>query len=429
MGKVIDLGAQPYQKAMFRPHRDWFGMVTARGVGKSWTARNLSAVALLRGEKVIYMAPTLSLLKREVFPKIATLLRSWGFKPEINKSELTITIKGSAGAIYGASYENYESIRGADGISLVVWDEFSRAKDIPDILAAVALTIRAGAFEARNFVCTTFRKGSEFNQLWKTGFFGNTPENFVTDVTMDMNTKITKQELDLAKRTMGINAKLYEQEIMGKMVDGDVDFAVFPQATFSNTYLGRGGACRMGIDCAGSGRDYNVFCVSDDNGIVEIKKVQIADTLELAAIARSLIAKYDVQAVNIDGTGGFGQGLYDILKLEYENVNSVNFGRAAVDKPNYANARAEMFFGLAQKIKGGFYVVDREIREELGLISFSINSAGKTQLIPKETIKKVLQRSPDSSDALALSVYDVECEIIPQADDTEVGAIMEAFSF
>jgi hypothetical protein len=48
---------------------------------------------------------------------------------------------------------------------------------------------------------------------------------------------------------------------------------------------------------------------------------------------------------------------------------------------------------------------DAETEEELRILSAETTTSGKSILIPKETIKKVLGRSPDSSDALALAYY------------------------
>ena len=149
-----------------------------------------------------------------------------------------------------------------------------------------------------------------------------------------------------------------------------------------------------------------MFYVIDDVHILEKVKIQKADSFEMNNIARGLIQKYNVRQVTVDGTGGYGQAIYDFLKLDPSlQVYFTNFGQAAEDHEHFANARAEMFFRLAEAMKLEFRLDDAETEEELRIISSDVNVSGKCLLVSKDVIKKVLQRSPDSSDALALAYY------------------------
>ena len=104
---------------------------------------------------------------------------------------------------------------------------------------------------------------------------------------------------------------------------------------------------------------------------------------------------------------GFGNGLADMLKHNVNNiiVNGINFAQKPIDE-NYLNARAEMYFNLTEKIRTGFYIDDDKVKEELQYTTYQINGSGKTLLCPKSNIKELIGRSPDTSDALALSLYD-----------------------
>ena len=222
------------------------------------------------------------------------------------------------------------------------------------------------------------------------------------------NTELTEDELELQKKTIKDPAA-YRQEILGEIFEDTVEFCVINEEDYPKEFKGREGIRRMGIDCSGAGCDYNVFTVVDDNGIVEIVKEQVADTFKLTNIASELVKKYSIETVNIDNSGGFGQGLYDMLKLKQPkcNVNQINFGQSAKNKDVYGNCRAEMYFNLVDKIKSGFYVDDEEIRNELSYTSYLITNAGKTILVPKKTIKELIGHSPDKSDSLALACYEV----------------------
>ena len=226
----------------------------------------------------------------------------------------------------------------------------------------------------------------------------------VTGATIDDNTHVTAEER--ANMKEWLKGDLFDQEILGKILAGDVECAVFPKECFGRTWLPPRGTPSMGIDCAGYGRDCNVFYVIDDVHILEKHKVEVADTFEMNNIARRLISKHGIRQVSIDGTGGYGQGIYDMLKIDPQlDVHFVNFGGAAEENNKFANARAEMYFRLAEGMRREFRLDDAETEEELRILSSETTTSGKALLIPKETVKKVLGRSPDSADALALAYY------------------------
>ena len=359
----VDIKPEPYQRSFFTQRERLSGMYSGRGVGKSWVMHTKSCIALASGENVLYLTPTNSLLRKQMMPRMLTMLRSWGLSATWNKSDETISVDGSTGILWGASYRNYDDVcRGADGVSTVCYDELAKADDLPLLFAAVAPTMRGARFEPQTIYATTPRKGSQCDRM----VLNNELGRVVTGATIDDNTHVTEAERENMKRFL--KGDLYRQ--------------------------------------AGHGRDYNVFYVIDDVHILEKVKIQKADSFEMNSIARGLIQKYNVRQVTVDGTGGYGQAIYDFLKLDPSlQVYFTNFGQAAEDHEHFANARAEMFFRLAEAMKLEFRLDDAETEEELRIISSDVNVSGKCILVSKDVIKKVLQRSPDSSDALALAYY------------------------
>lgn len=397
----VHLKPEPYQRSFFTTRERLSGMYCGRGAGKSWVMHNKSCLALVNGENVLYFTPTSSLLRKQMMPRMVGLLNEWGLKPTWNKSEQTITVAGSPGILWGATYLNYdEACRGADGVSTVCYDELAKADDLQFLFAAVAPTMRAARFAPQTIFASTPRKGSECDRMVIKGELGRV----VTGATIDDNTNVSEEERENMKAFL--KGDLYNQEIMGQILTGDVECAVFPQECFGRLWQPARGTPSMGIDCSGYGRDFNVFYVIDDVHVIEKVKVPKADTFEMNNIARSLIQKYGIRQVSIDGTGGYGQGIYDFLKLDPSlDVHFVNFGQAAEDKERFANARAEMYFRLAEGMRVEFRLDDAETEEELRILSAETTTSGKCILIDKETIKKVLGRSPDSADALALAYY------------------------
>lgn len=397
----VVLKPEPYQRSFFTERETLSGLYCGRGTGKSWVMHNKSGIALANGENVLYLTPTNSLLRKQMMPRICATLRSWGLEPTWNKSDESITVAGSPGTLWGASYINYDEVcRGIDGVSTVCYDELAKAEDIDDLFAAVVPTMRGAKFDPQSIFASTPRKGSQCDRMILKGQLGRV----VTGATIDNNTHVSEKER--ANMKSFLKGDLFKQEIEGLILTGDVECAVFPQECWGRLWQPPKGTPSMGIDCAGNGRDYNVFYVIDDVHVLEKLKIEKADTYEMNTIARQLIAKYGVRQVCVDGTGGYGQGIYDMLKIDPSlEVHFINFGQRAEDSDHYANARAEMYVRLADGMRKEFRLDDAETEEELRILSSEVTAGGRQLLIDKETIKKVLGRSPDSSDALALAYY------------------------
>lgn len=214
----------------------------------------------------------------------------------------------------------------------------------------------------------------------------------------------------------GVDNPICQAQVFGKVLDDGIGCYVFNKTCWHLTPKASQGFVSMGIDCAGTGRDFNVFTIVDDCGILHKRKVQNANVFEMNSITNELISRYGVQQVSIDCTGGFGSGIADFLDLNKNlDVRRVNFAQSATKTgeeglrgvDNYANARAEMYFRLAQACRDGFFIDESEaiMLKELKAITYFINKSGKSQLIDKEELKEILGHSPDESDSLALAVY------------------------
>lgn len=94
-----------------------------------------------------------------------------------------------------------------------------------------------------------------------------------------------------------------------------------------------------------------------------------------------------------------------MLRKEYGNVNLIPFASRAFNE-SYSNKRAEMYFNLAKGVRSGLYIEDRDLREELVNTRFTLDKSDKYLLLPKSEIKLILNRSPDTADALALTYCD-----------------------
>lgn len=168
----------------------------------------------------------------------------------------------------------------------------------------------------------------------------------------------------------------------------------------------------LGVDVARQGDDRTI--IFPRQGMVAFKPVVMRqlDTVAVANRVAGAIDKWKPDAVFIDGTGGYGAGVIDLLRNRHYDVIEVHFSGKALD-PRYKNIRAEISWKLAEWIKRGAGAIpdDPELLEELTALQYVTKEHGLFQLKDKELIKAELGRSPDMVDALALTfTYPVQAK-------------------
>ncbi len=112
--------------------------------------------------------------------------------------------------------------------------------------------------------------------------------------------------------------------------------------------------------------------------------------------------EWQPDAVFVDGTGGYGAGVIDGLRLARYPVIEISFSGKA-DDPRYLNKRAEMWFEASLNIKRGAGLPNLpELQKELCAPTYFFHQ-DKFQLESKDDIKSRLGWSPDIADAYCLT--------------------------
>jgi hypothetical protein len=158
----------------------------------------------------------------------------------------------------------------------------------------------------------------------------------------------------------------------------------------------------LGVDVALEGDDASV--IFPRQGLVAFKPFvmrNVHSPFGAGQVAR-VWEDWNVDAVFVDNTGGFGAGWIDQLGLLKRNPIGVGFAEQAMDR-RYANRRAEMYFLMSQWVKnGGALPKIPELIPELTETLYGFK--GDALLLePKKMVKAKLGRSPDLADALALT--------------------------
>lgn len=160
---------------------------------------------------------------------------------------------------------------------------------------------------------------------------------------------------------------------------------------------------RLGVDVARQGDDCSALFARQGLRAFAPVILRNADTLQVAGRVALGIARFGPEQVMVDGTGGYGAGVVDALLQAGHAPIEVQFAGKPQD-PRFQNARAEMWFRMAEWVKGGGQLPkDETLVRELTQPKIIFTTRGKFQLEDKEQIKKRLGFSPDRADALAMT--------------------------
>ena len=165
----------------------------------------------------------------------------------------------------------------------------------------------------------------------------------------------------------------------------------------------------ISCDVARFGSDKTVIMVWQGLHIINIKSLLKSSINDVVEEVRRLQQENQVPLRNIivdeDGVGG---GVKDYLRCQ----GFVNNARALKGE-NYQNLKTQCFYKLADLINKGQIGINckdigikNDIIEELEQVrTKDADKDTKLQIIPKDTIKAILGRSPDYADTLAMRCY------------------------
>ena len=158
----------------------------------------------------------------------------------------------------------------------------------------------------------------------------------------------------------------------------------------------------LGVDVARQGDDSSVIFPRQGLVAFEPKILRNATGRQGAGHVARTWTDWNVDAVFIDASGGFGWPWIEALQDLNRNPTPVEFGGGATDK-RYANKRTEIIYSLVDWIRrGGQLPYSAEMITELSQTNYT--HKGEALIIEeKKIIKAKIGWSPDRTDALALT--------------------------
>lgn len=162
---------------------------------------------------------------------------------------------------------------------------------------------------------------------------------------------------------------------------------------------------RLGVDVARFGDDSSVIFPRQGLQTYKYRMIRKANSRTVGDNVIGSVDRWgDIDKINIDGTGGYGSGVYDYLEsAKIPGIFEINFSSSASQPTQFVNKRAEMYWNMAEWIKKkGSLIQCPQLRKELTATQYFF-VGNKIKIETKDQIKARLGFSPDIADALALT--------------------------
>ncbi len=159
----------------------------------------------------------------------------------------------------------------------------------------------------------------------------------------------------------------------------------------------------LGVDVARFGDDRSVLFMRQGRVAFRPTVLRNLDTMALAGQVALVIDKHQPDATFVDVVG-VGAGVVDrLLQLGYP-VIGVDSGASPIEGERFLNLRAEMWWKLAEWVKGGACLPDdAELISEATAPTYTFSPDNRLVLESKKDMKKRGLPSPDKADALAFT--------------------------
>lgn len=409
MSKQIEFSLLPHQKQLLTSNKRFVCMICGRGAGKTFSASLLCALKALKGERILVFAQGYKALTENLFNEIRLRLdKIIGYdKYTYNKGQVKIHIPSSGGTIYGLTYENIDSCRGYTEIHSLILDEGCLAP--ANILEVAVPCMRGTGDDTQIYITSTPKAASFLNKLIMDKLKSEPDTIELIKAKTTDNIYISNTEYDLMLKSFR-DKTMIEQELNGEILEGVSNLSLAKiiknwewENTNSVPYQ-----VVVGIDPSGFGNDKTSICIRDNKhiyGFWYCDDGQVGNVSTTLYLALRSIGNPKVQCVYIDA--GYGKEIYDNLSNLYSCMK-VNFGSPSKDKA-YLNTRAEMYFSMCYKLSYLTFNDEtsmNKVKEEIESIEYLYSGENKIRLIPKDQIREVLGRSPDTTDSLALTFYE-----------------------
>lgn len=233
------------------------------------------------------------------------------------------------------------------------------------------------------------------------------------------------------RRAWGEDSARFKAKVLGEFPDA-ADNTFFGQDAIDagvGAVLDGVGPVVLGVDVARFGEDESVVYVNR-GGVCRLLDVWgKADTLVSARRVHGLALGEGAVEVRVDASG-IGGAVFDMLEglEEFQprpyKLIGVDGGARSPDSAQWSNMRAYNHDCLRRGLlegRVGIDYEDRELRDQLLMVSYRFNLRGAVQITPKDELRGVMGGSPDRLDALIYAVTDLGGALVERPDVVRPG--------
>jgi len=389
---------------------------SATGTGKTFVLAVVILHQLLTeaNVKMIATSPSAGQLTRGIRSEVGKLhrmIKDDTLRDSIELQRDIIYLKGLRDThqcnLVTGSAENKESLAGvhADKVLILVDEASGISKPVMEILKGNLTTPGSSMVQVTN----PQRPSGAFYDLMM-----NPPSRYhCITLTAFGSPFIAKSWIEEVEEEYGIDSDFYKVRVLGefpnssdnvfiprnyidKSRDNNIDYKDYHRDPML-----------LGVDVARFGSDKTIFCLRQGGKLLDIKKFQGLDTMEVTAqILEYYNRNRGISHIFIDEVG-LGAGSYDRAKQLGLPVTGINVGSKSSNAKMYYNLRAELYDEVKDWLRSPADIPhDEELITQLASLQYGYNQRTQLQLMTKGDMKKKLGLpSPDIADALAFTFY------------------------
>ncbi len=161
----------------------------------------------------------------------------------------------------------------------------------------------------------------------------------------------------------------------------------------------------LGVDIARYGDDQSVIMQRRGPVLRTLHRFTKTSTMETTGHIVRALKDTGAEIAQVDVVG-IGAGVVDRLDELDKPVAAASAGSKSSDPDQYANARAEWFWGLRSRFESGdidIDPVDEELMAQLASLKWKADSRGRIMIESKDDMKKRGLESPDDADAASIA--------------------------
>lgn len=256
-----------------------------------------------------------------------------------------------------------------------------------------------------------------FNPNRTTGFAYDSQFNDAADIWIKLHwsaldsKQVTPQAIENIKAKYGENSNEYRISVLGlpPLVEQDslipYDWLMAAVERYPESTPNPKDPRVLGIDVAREGVDKTSAIIKHGRKIIAVKRYNEVDSIEAADRIALLHQESNIDATAIDSIG-LGGPVYDYLKRKIQPIKPVDVHRKASNPERFCLLRDELWWMLRELFREGLIDIpyDRDLISELSNIKYTSDERGRIKVESKKQIKGRGLASPDSADAIVVTL-------------------------